>query len=105
MKLDSNRHWREVLSWDTSIYNPSDHMDGLRELMKLLDSEGIPFTLIKDPLGYTKRQVISIKNDKVELNVHYVEDEYALYKKDWININRRPESSIKELLNDIKSEL
>ena len=56
--------WKEVLSWNTSIYNPLEHMDGLRELMKLLDSEGIHFTLIKDPLGYTKRQVIYIKNNK-----------------------------------------
>lgn len=99
-------NWKEVLSWDDSIYNPPDHMDGLRELMKLLDSEGIPFTLIKDPLSYVTEQVIRIKNDKVELTVYYIGDrEYAVYKRNWVFTEAKDGYDVKEVLNYIKREL
>jgi len=100
-------NWREVLSWNNSIYNPPEHQDGLRRLIIELDKKGIPHKSILSPSGYRKVQAILIEKGNVSLYVEYFHDdnEYHFYKKGWKWINSRGESSISLLIEDIESEL
>ncbi|MFA5398377.1 MAG: hypothetical protein WC346_20360 [Methanogenium sp.] len=100
--------WREILSWNDSIYNHPDHQNGLKRLIEELDKKGIPHRSIVDPSGYRKSQVILIEREGIPLlYVEYFYDsaEYRLHKRGWKWISSREETSLNYLIEDIESEL
>jgi len=99
--------WREILSWNDSIYNHPDHQNGLKRLIEELDKKGIPHRSIVDPSGYRKSQVILIETENTSLYVNYFDynEQYRLYKMQWNEINNVHENFLDKLIEDIESEL
>ena len=99
--------WRQVLSWDDSIYNHPDHQNGLKRLIEELDKKGIPHRSIADPSGFRKSQVILIEKGNVFLYVNYFDynEQYRLYKMEWNEVANVHENFLDKLIEDIESEL
>jgi len=99
--------WRQVLSWDDSIYNHPDHQNGLKRLIEELDKKGIPHRSIADPSGFRKSQVILIEKGNVFLYVNYFDynEQYRLYKMEWNEVANVHENFLDKLIEDIEREL
>lgn len=75
------------LSWNTQTFNPPDYREGLNLLIEKLKSRNIPFTLKKDPRGFTKREVIFITYNNIKFFVSLDDEDYRLYKQAWKNVD------------------